>query len=157
MRYKFRTYDFDSLYVSCKDFSFLRLAAKVAAVSDHHRFRLGAVVVKSGRVLSHGVNVAKKGPETPPHRESVHAEVNAMRGVSNLDGATIYVARLDSFDGLALAKPCEYCISHMKENGIARVVFSVSENDAESFYLDSVSWKGYRYKNASQSAKEVSK
>ena len=133
--------------MSCKDFSFLRLAGKVAAISDHHRFRLGAVVVKSGRVLSHGVNVTKKGPETPPERESVHAEVNAMRGVASLQGATIYVARLDSFDGLALAKPCEYCIHHMMENGIARVVFSTSENDAESFYLDSVSWKGYRYKN----------
>jgi tRNA(Arg) A34 adenosine deaminase TadA len=147
MRYKFRTYSFDSEYVSCKDFSFLRLAAKVASISDHHRFRLGSVVVKSGRVLSQGVNVAKKSPNTPPHRESVHAEVNAIRGVTEPDGATVYVARLDSFDAMALAKPCEYCVSHMQANGIYRVVFSVSENDAESFDLDSVFWKGYKYKN----------
>lgn len=147
MRYRFKTYDFDSLHVSCKDFSFLRLAAKTAAISTHHRFRLGAVVVKSGRVLSQGVNVAKKGPDTPPHRESIHAEVNAIRGVNNVEGSTIYVARLDSFDAMAMAKPCEYCIHHMEANGIARVVFSVSENEAESFYIDSVSWKGYRYKN----------
>lgn len=147
MRYRFRTYGFESEYVSCKDFSFLRLAAKVAAISDHHRFRLGAVVVKSGRVLSQGVNVAKKGPDTPPHRESIHAEVNAIRGVTDPAGSTIYVARLDSFDNMALAKPCEYCIKHMEANGIYRVVFSVSENDAESFDLDSVLWKGYKYKN----------
>jgi len=60
MRYKFRNYTFDSEYVSCKDFSFMRLAAKVAAISDHHRFRLGAVVVKSGRVLSQGVMFLKR-------------------------------------------------------------------------------------------------
>jgi len=147
MRYKFRNYTFDSEYVSCKDFSFMRLAAKVAAISDHHRFRLGAVVVKSGRVLSQGVNVPKKNPYTPPHRESVHAEVNAIRGVVDPSGATVYVARLDSFDNMALAKPCEYCIKHMEANGIYRVVFSVSENDAQSFDLDSVVWKGYKYKN----------
>lgn len=147
MRYKFRSYSFDSEYVSCKDFSFLRLAAKVAAISDHHRFRLGAVVVKSGRVLSQGVNVAKKTPDTPPHRESVHAEVNALRGVSDPVGATVYVARLGAYDDFALAKPCEYCIKHMQANGLYRVVFSVSENDAKSFDLDSVVWKGYKYKN----------
>ena len=147
MRYKFRNYTYAEEYVSCKDFSFLRLAAKTASISTHHRFRLGAVLVKSGRVLSQGVNVAKKTPDTPPHRESVHAEVNAIRGVNSPDGGTIYVARLDAFDNMALAKPCEYCIRHMQANGIYRVVFSVSENDAQSFDLDSVSWKGYSYKS----------
>lgn len=119
----------------------------MAARSEHHRFRLGAVVVKSGRVLSRGVNVSKKGPDTPPFRESVHAEVMAMKTVVGLSGATVYVARLNSFDGMALAKPCEHCINHMIHNGIQRVVFSASESDAKSFYIDSIVWKGYVNKN----------
>lgn len=147
MRYRFKSYTYDSEYVSCKDFSFLRFASKVASLSDHHRFRLGAVVVKSGRVLSQGVNVTKKGPETPPFRESIHAEVNAMRGVNGLDGSTVYVARLNSSNDLALAKPCEYCVNHMLSNGIKKVVFSVSCSDANCFYLSSVIWKGYVNKN----------
>jgi len=145
MKYRFKSYSYDSEYVSCKDFSFLTLAGKVASLSEHHRFRLGAVVVKSGRVLSQGVNVAKKGPDTPPFRESVHAEVNAMRGVNGIEGATVYVARLDACDDLVMAKPCEYCITHMKNNFVRRVVFSTNNNDAESFYLDSVSWNGVKY------------
>jgi deoxycytidylate deaminase len=147
MRYRFKSYTYDREYVSCKDFSFLRFASKVAALSDHHRFRLGAVVVKSGRVLSQGVNVTKKGPDTPPFRESIHAEVNAMRWASDLDGSTIYVARLNSSEKLALAKPCEYCINHMLHNNVKKVVFSTSENDASAFYLNSIVWKGYVSKN----------
>ena len=147
MRYKFRNYSFDPVHVSCQDWSFLRLAAKHASGSNHHRFRLGAVVVKSRSVLSHGVNIPKKSPDTPPARESIHAEVTALRGVKNPHGSTLYVSRLNSNGELALAKPCEYCIEHMFHNGISQVVFSVSENEARSFYLDSIEWKGYVIKN----------
>lgn len=147
MRYNFRNYTFEPLHVSCKDWSFLRLAAKHASTSNHHRFRLGAVVVKSRSVLSHGVNIPKKSPQTPPQRESIHAEVTALKGVKNPVGSTVYVSRLDSSGALALAKPCEYCIEHMIANGITQVVFSVSENEARSFYLDSIEWKGYVIKN----------
>ena len=146
VRYKFREYEFESTHVSCKDFSFLRQAAKQAFYSNHHRFRLGAIVVKSGRVLSQGTNISKKGPATPPYRESIHAEVVAIRNAKITDGGTLYVARLSSLDHMAVAKPCEYCVEHMLENGIQRVVFSVSNNHAESYYLDTISWLGFREK-----------
>jgi tRNA(Arg) A34 adenosine deaminase TadA len=108
---------------------------------------LGAVIVKSGRVLSQGVNIPKKDPLTPPCRESIHAEVTALKGVKNPSGSTLYVARLNSSDELALAKPCEYCINHMVFNGVQKVVFSVSNNEARSFYIDSIEWKGYLIKD----------
>lgn len=126
----------------------LRVAAKQAAISNHHKFKLGAVLVKGGRVLSSGFNIPKKGPDTPPCRESIHAEVVTIKGAKKPDGATIYVARLSNSGKLALAKPCEYCIEHMKANGLYRVVFSVSDSVAESFYLDSVEWKGFLTKDA---------
>lgn len=116
-------------------------------MSNHHKFRLGAIVVRSGRVLGHGVNIPKKGPDTPPYRESVHAEVNAIRMAKNPDGTTVYVARLDSKGRLALAKPCEYCVDHMLANGVQRVVFSINNTDANSFYLDSVNWLDYKEKS----------
>lgn len=148
MRYKFRDYNFEDAYVSCKDFSFLRQAAKQAAGSNHHKFRLGAVVVKSGRVMGNGVNTPKKSPDTPPQRESVHAEVNALKSVKDPEGATIYVARLSVHNEMALAKPCEYCIEHLIANGVYRVVFSVAKNIAQSFYLDSIEWNGYLTKQS---------
>lgn len=147
MRYKFKNYTFQSIHVSCQDWSFIRLAAKSAYTSNHHRFRLGAVVVKSRSVLSQGVNTVKKNTHTPPHRESIHAEVMALRNVKNVKGSTVYVARLDSSSNLALAKPCEYCIEHMIANGVHQVVFSIDKNQARSFYLNSVEWKGDVIKN----------
>jgi tRNA(Arg) A34 adenosine deaminase TadA len=141
--YTFKDYKYESLHVSCKDFAFIRQAAKQAYYSNHHRFRLGATVVKRGSVLGHGYNIPKKGPSTPPYRESIHAEVNAIKSVKNPAGATVYVARLDAKNNLAVAKPCEYCIEHMKEVGIDRVVFSVSNTNAQSFYINSVEWNGH--------------
>jgi len=141
MRYKFRTYNYDPTHVSCSDFAKLRIAAKVALSSNHHKFRLGAAVVKSGRVLSYSPNIPRKGPDTPPFRESIHAEVAAMKGVKKIEGATIYVARLNSTNKLALSMPCEYCVEHMIACGIDRVVFSVSQNEARSYYLDSIVWE----------------
>lgn len=148
VRYKFREYEFESTHVSCKDFSFLRQAAKQAHSSNHHRFRLGAIVVRSGRVLSQGINISKKGPATPPYRESIHAEVVAIRNAKITDGATLYVARLSSHGNMAIAKPCEYCVEHMLENNIQRVVFSVSNSCAESYYLNTINWLGLKDKTS---------
>jgi pyrimidine deaminase RibD-like protein len=92
-------------------------------------------------VLSYGTNVPRKGPETPPFRESIHAEVTAMRGVKKIEGSTLYVVRLDSRNKMALSMPCEYCVEHMISCGVDRVVFSVSETEAKSYYLNSIRWE----------------
>lgn len=90
--------------------------------------------------------MSKKGPDTPPFRESIHAEVSAIKNTKNVDGATLYVARLSSYGEMAIAKPCEYCVEHMIANNIHRVVFSVDSANAESYYLDTVNWIGIREK-----------
>jgi tRNA(Arg) A34 adenosine deaminase TadA len=134
----YEDYDFVDCPVSKKDSSFLSAAAKIAATSPN-RFRMGAMVVKSGRVLGGAVNITKISPSTPPNRFSTHAEIAAMNTASETNGATLYIARLDKFDNTVMAKPCGWCIQKIIENGIYRVVFTTG-SDPLSFYSDMVNW-----------------
>lgn len=125
--------------VSKSDYSFLSVATKLAATSDN-RFRVGALVVKSGRVFGGSANITKKSPSTPPNRFSTHAEIAALRIASQTQDATLYVSRLSSTDTQALAKPCAWCIQEILESGIYRVVYTVSDKISKYFYTSNLVW-----------------
>jgi tRNA(Arg) A34 adenosine deaminase TadA len=134
----YENYDFIEAPVSKKESSFLSATAKIASTSPN-RFRMGAMVVKSGRVLGGAVNITKISPSTPPNRFSTHAEIAAMNIASDTDGATLYVARLDKFHTTVMAQPCGWCIQKIIERGIYKVVFTTNEEPI-SFYTDMVTW-----------------
>jgi tRNA(Arg) A34 adenosine deaminase TadA len=134
----YQDYDFVDSPVSKKEASFLAATAKIASTSPN-RFRMGSMIVKSGRVLGGAVNITKISPSTPPNRFSTHAEIAAMNTASETDGATLYVARLDKFDNTVMAKPCGWCIQKIIDFGIYRVVFTTGA-EPMSFYTDMVSW-----------------
>lgn len=131
-------YDFIDVPVSKSESSFLSATAKIAATSPN-RFRMGAMIVKSGRVLGGAVNITKASPSTPPNRFSTHAEIAAMRIASDTQGSTLYVARVDKFENSVMAKPCSWCIQKIIEFGIYKVVFTTNDSHT-SFYTDMVSW-----------------
>lgn len=128
--------------ISKNDASFLAVSSKLAATSDN-RFRVGAIVVKSGRVLGGSANITKKSPSTPPNRFSTHAEIAALKVASETEDATLYISRLNSSDGLAMARPCSWCIQKILESGIYRVVYTVTDTQAEHFYTSTVQWSQY--------------
>lgn len=138
-------YDFIDSPVSKSEASFLSAAAKIASTSPN-RFRMGSLVVKSGRVLGGAVNITKASPSTPPNRFSTHAEIAAMRIASDTQGATLYVARLDKFENTVMAKPCAWCIQKILEAGIYRVIFTTNESPV-SFYTDMVTWVDHAQSN----------
>ncbi len=72
----------------------LNLARTKAKESDYI-YRLGAVIVKGGKILA----IARNTPKG-------HAEVNAIKQASKTEGADIYVTR-HTPTGMAMAKPCE--------------------------------------------------
>lgn len=139
-------YNYIEESVSNTDKAFLATAAKLAMTSPN-RFKMAAIVVKSGRVLGGDVNLNKISPLTPPNRFSTHAEIRAMKVArrSHPSGSTIFIARLDANEQHALAKPCAWCIEHMLSMNINKVVFTVSEQLSSSFYLNSVTWNNYLY------------
>ena len=136
----YNDYHFIEDTLSNNDISFLSATAKIA-ITSQYRFRIAAMIVKSGRVLGADVNLPKITPLTPPNRVSTHAEIRVIKNTRNLRGATLYVARLRSQDIPALARPCSLCIQEIINAGISRVVFTTNNNVGSSFYTDMITWK----------------
>lgn len=140
IRHPYGLYDYIDEPLSNTDVSFLAATSKIALTSTY-RFRVAALVVKSGRVLGGDVNIHKITPDTPPERMSTHAEMRVLRSASSTKGATMYIARLKSKDEAGLAKPCVWCLNHMLEAGITRVVFTTNTDTGTSFYTNMITWK----------------
>lgn len=125
--------------LSNSDRSFLATTAR-AALASEYRFRMAAMLVKSGRVLSVSTNYNRRSSTTPPNRWSTHAEIRAIRSASDTKDATLYVARLSKSGDVALAKPCAWCMEHIITAKISRVVYTIDNNTCASFYSHMVSW-----------------
>ena len=100
-------------------------AAKSAANKKH-----GAVIVKSGRVLGRGCNKDTNNPMrvSPEHIKthcSRHAEIEAIRDANwNVDGAILYVARVNRQGQDRNSKPCKYCELVINETNIKKVIYT---------------------------------
>lgn len=111
--------------MSNRDRVHLERAMRLASTSSE-RYKHGCVVVKGGRVIGVGVNTYRNHPNnvTNPHIEaSVHAEVNAIRGL-DVEGATIYVARVNNAGVPRMSKPCNECRGILAYAGVKRVVWT---------------------------------
>lgn len=136
----YNTIDYDD--VSRNDLSFLAVATKLAATSNN-RFRVGALVVKSGRVFGGSANITKRSPSTPPNRFSTHAEIAALKVASETEDSTLYISRLSSLNAPALARPCAWCIQKITEAGVRRVVYTVDKKTSKYFYTSTINWSTY--------------
>ena len=135
----YKQYDYVSDSLSNTDNSFLSAAAKIAQTSNY-KYRMAALLVKSGRVLGGDVNVPRITPDTPPKRCSTHAEIRVLKNVKNTLGSTIYIARLLLDDTIAIAKPCVWCLESIINSDVSRVVFTCNDNTSDSFYTNMISW-----------------
>lgn len=114
--------------LSNKDRRYLKLAGN-AAMSSKERRKHGAVIVKSNRVLSVGVNKFRNHPDIIPEPLikqvcSVHAEMDALNKIRDAKGATIYVARINSFGKPMLSRPCNNCYKSIRNAGIKNIVYT---------------------------------
>jgi deoxycytidylate deaminase len=119
--------------------SFLAVARYMASKSSS-RQKHGAVVVKSGRVIGTGFNKDKNHPMavSPEHIKthcSRHAEVEAIRDARfAVDGAILYVARVNRQGQDRNSKPCKYCKAVIESTKIKKVIYTESENNASYIY-----------------------
>jgi deoxycytidylate deaminase len=119
--------------LSNKQRKMLNLAAKVAETSELSQ-QHGAVIVKSGRVISVGVNkwrnksfVTITHPHPSPHSLalSYHAEIDALnRAGDGLNGAIIYIARINTDKAHRFSRPCKNCMRAIREAGIKKIVYT---------------------------------
>ena len=104
-----------------------KLAQKTAKQSLFH-YKIGAVIVNGGRVLSTGVNCKRYSRKTGRPWTSIHAEEKAILailkqpdGLRKLAGSTIYVTRITKL-GVGLAKPCQHCQNLIDSVGIKTII-----------------------------------
>jgi len=104
---------------------FFDLARKVSKLSDHKRFGLGAVIVSGSKIISVGANKLKTHPKSTHPYQSLHAEMAAIISAhQDLSKCDIYVYRETKQGVQAMAKPCIYCQTMIKEAGIRTVYYS---------------------------------
>lgn len=110
---------------------------------DHNTFRgnyfLGAVIVKSGRLLSVGTNRVRNDPNNSAMESTeygIHAEIRALQSLRGNDnsyaaanGATIYIARVTGGkQDVALARPCDNCYTEIRRVGISSIVYTTADD-----------------------------
>ena len=118
---------FKSTNLSRREQAWLQTAQRIASASTCVK-RHGCVIVRSGRVLSVGVNryinlgLSSRDVVYPC---SVHAEVAAIQALhGEAKGATLYVARLSRAGLPAMSKPCPACQKAIIESEIREVVYT---------------------------------
>ncbi len=111
-----------------------------------HHFIYCKIVDKRGRVLSIGVNSYIKTKPLQakwaakvhlPHKEFVHAEVDAIAKLPyqhRNKAYAIYIYRFDNQGRPALAKPCIICQTLIKTIGIKHIYYTTANNGLDMSY-----------------------
>ena len=122
--------------------SFIELAKTQAQKSNYGNFRHGAVLVSGGRVINTGYNkdrFTNFGSRFRPcgfGNATLHAELDAILNIDRkkTQGATIYVVRISNDrDLFRNSKPCSMCHAALMFVGIKQVIYSLDENNFESY------------------------
>lgn len=98
--------------------------AKAASKLSPMKTKVGAAVIRGGRVLGVGYN--KMGTSRrSTSKWSRHAEIGALIAAGDCRGATLYVYREHGITGTPLlSKPCEACAEAIKLAGIKKVIYT---------------------------------
>lgn len=117
--------------LSVRDGKMVDRALQVAKASTV-RHKHGAVLYKSGRVLGVAVNSQRNEHPTMEIEKdnyTYHAEVAVLRAVSminSIEGATIYVARVNRQGKQVNSMPCSDCLRSLVAAGIKRIVYTTN-------------------------------
>ena len=122
---------------------YITLATKVAEQSDYGKFRHGAVLVKGSSVRNVSCNkqrhchFGKRFREHHTGDATLHAELGAILGMdrSKTQGATVYVASINSDGDRRMSKPCPMCENVLKFVGVKKVVYTTGEETMEEYKL----------------------
>jgi tRNA(Arg) A34 adenosine deaminase TadA len=96
-------------------------AARLSSLSQ----TLGAVVVRSGKILAVAGNRWRNDPANVPQGHAhLHAEKAAATMVRNPAGCAIYVVRLTKNGKRTMSRPCFNCWNYLKDLGFSKVIYT---------------------------------
>ena len=102
---------------------YINCATRLAKRSSHRDYKLGALLIRGGRILASAVNAP---------RYSGHAEMVAIRRAGDVTNGILIVIRRTRSGRLSMSKPCEKCMYGIVRAGIRRVIFSNWTGQIES-------------------------
>lgn len=112
-----------------------RIAEKQALKSTFQQHRLGAVIVKGGRILATGFNSMR--PSALIGTKTLHAEAAAIlkllkeKRLADLAGADIYVTRFTKGGAVGLSCPCHACRELCRSVGIRRAFYTLDDGSTK--------------------------
>ena len=110
-------------------------AAKELAIANGRQYHLAAILRRNGKVVKIGENTSKTHPRFKRQYKDgtwgahMHAEMNVLRFAQ--PGDMIEVMRFGKKNFFAMAKPCEWCMKHLKASGIQKVRYTNWDGDWE--------------------------
>lgn len=104
---------------------FLKIAYKMADRSGADKYKLAALVVRGGAIVSSSTNLGRYGR---------CAERRALRPHLDLEGCTLYVVRAKGY----VSKPCGKCMRAIAASGIKWVVYINELRQVEEVKLGTV-------------------
>lgn len=113
--------------------SWLNKLKETRKLSDHHQYKISAVVLHKGVPLAFGFNkLTKTHPLTKKYdkNKTLHAEMVAILKVRYhklLPKCTVVVYREDRHGKPAMAKPCYMCQQVLNDLGIKKVTYSTPQ------------------------------
>lgn len=113
---------------------YLDQAVELAKLSTE-AFKHGAIIRKAGNTVAVGINYTINDPayledEIAISHAAIHAEIAALNAARKVDlnGATIYVARVIKNGELRMSKPCENCQAELINRGVKKVIYTVESS-----------------------------
>lgn len=109
--------------------SIIDLAIDLAHKCTFHRQKHGCVIFKNKQIISTGYNQKRYckilDPKYKNWIDSLHAEQKAII-FSNIDlkRSSILIVRINRKNMLAYSKPCNICLSLIKDVGISHIYYS---------------------------------
>lgn len=106
---------------------YFHLARNVAKLSNF-AVKVGCVLAKKKPLIACS-NKLITHPDLFPGAITIHAEARALNNcrTDDLVGGIAYVYRETADGQPAMARPCNWCMMKLKERGIKKVFYSISE------------------------------
>lgn len=101
------------------------IARKMAQKSSY-KHKLGAVIVKKGKILGLGHNALKTHPRSNNPWHMIHAELSAVINSreEDLTDCSIYIYRETPTGRIAPSFPCKYCLEMLKQLNIKEICYT---------------------------------
>ena len=126
--------------------SFFKAAQAVSILSDH-KHQIGCVIVDKHRIISSGHNSNTKCHSLQAELDikhfncmstgKIHAETSAIIPLLKTRGdfsrATLYTHRVHKDGSLAMARPCDRCMTLIKQLGITKIKYTTEYGYATEY------------------------